>query len=426
MNPSILPACYNHRQALQEFSSCFEKYIASESKLSSISELYILEEEMLTGSMVNTVGIGLSVRQFANLSGCTKGSEFASTIGGINFKLFTDSNTCKYKRRSGESRLLVWASAKAEEIEVEGKDKANLLRSAVDWKKAETYKGNGEIVEGKVDGSNSGGVLVRFHSLQGFLPYSQMSPSLLLKDRSKTISESAKDLIGSTLSLKVIEVSEEENMLIFSEKQAMWEKFSINVGDVFEGRVSSVTKFGAFVNLRFPDGGYYVDGLVHISEVSWDLVRDVRDILKKGDDVRVKVIQIDVEKSRLAFSIKQLQADPLFETLDTLMPQEDTLNLGTSTADGVVPSEPLPDLEQICKELLQEEGITDVKIGRQVLEKRVVSQDLELWLSNMPVEGGKFTLLARAGRQVQEVYLETSLERVGIKQAVQRVMGRVL
>jgi len=122
---------------------------------------------------------------------------------------------------------------------------------------------------------------VRFHSLQGFLPYSQMSPSLLLKDRSKTISESAKDLIGSTLSLKVIEVSEEENMLIFSEKQAMWEKFSINEGDVFEGRVSSVTKFGAFVNLRFPDGGYYVDGLVHISEVSWDLVRDVRDILKK-------------------------------------------------------------------------------------------------------------------------------------------------
>jgi len=225
---------------------------------------------------------------------------------------------------------------------------------------------------------------------------------------------------------KVIEVSEEENMLIFSEKQAMWEKFSINEGDVFEGRVSSVTKFGAFVNLCFPDGGYYVDGLVHISEVSWDLVRDVRDILKKGDDVRVKVIQIDVEKSRLAFSIKQLQADPLFETLDTLMPQEDTLNLGTSTADGVVPSEPLPDLEQICKELLQEEGITDVKIGRQVLEKSVVSQDLELWLSNMPVEGGKFTLLARAGRQVQEVYLETSLERVGIKQAVQRVMGRVL
>jgi hypothetical protein len=128
VNPSILPACYNHRQALQEFSSCFEKYIASESKLSSISELYILEEEMLTGSMVNTVGTGLSVRQFANLSGCTKGSEFASTIGGINFKLFTDSNTCKYKRRSGESRLLVCASAKAEEIEVEGKDKANLLR----------------------------------------------------------------------------------------------------------------------------------------------------------------------------------------------------------------------------------------------------------------------------------------------------------
>lgn len=178
--------------------------------------------------------------------------------------------------------------------------------------------------------------------------------------------------------------------------------------------------------MRFPDGGYYVDGLVHISEVSWDLVRDVRDVLKKGDDVRVKVIQIDVEKSRLSFSIKQLQADPLFETLDTLMPHEGTLNTVTSTADDVVPSEPLRDLEQICEELLREKGIINVKIGRRVLEKRVVSQDLELWLSNMPVEGGKFTLLARAGRLVQEVHLGTSLEREGIKQAVQRVMGRVL
>lgn len=401
-------------------------FIASENKISSIFELYMLEGQMLAGSMVNTVGTGLSVRQLANLSMCAKGSEFASTIRGMNFKPFSYSNTCKYKRTSGESRLLVWTSAKAEEIEVEAKENANLLRRAADWKKAETYKKNHEIFEGKVEGSNSGGVRVRFHSLQGFLPYSQMSPSHLLKVGSNVLSEVAKDLMGSTLSLKVIRVNEEEETLVFSEKQAMWEKFSIKVGDVFEGRVSSVTRFGAFVELRFPDGGYYVDGLVHISEVSWDLVRDVRDVLKKGDDVRVKVVQIDVEKSRLSFSIKQLQADPLFETLDTLMPQEGTLNTVTSTADDVVPSEPLPDLEQICEELLREKGITNVKIGRRVLEKRVVSQDLELWLSNMPVEGGKFTLLARAGRLVQEVHLETSIEREGIKQAVQRVMGRVL
>lgn len=401
-------------------------YIASESKLSSIFELYMLEGQMLAGSMVNTVGTDLSVSQLANLSMCAKGSEFASIIKGMNFKPFSYFNTFKYKRMSGESRLLVWASAKAEEIEVEAKENAKLLRRAADWKKAETYKKNHEIFEGRVEGSNSGGVRVRFHSLQGFLPYSQMSPSHLLKVGGNILSEVGKDLMGSTLSLKVIRVSEEAETLVFSEKQAMWEKFSIKVGDVFEGRVSSVTRFGAFVELRFPDGGYYVDGLVHISEVSWDLVRDVRDVLKKGDDVRVKVIQIDVEKSRLSFSIKQLQADPLFETLDTLMPQEGTLNTVTSTADDVVPSEPLRDLEQICEELLREKGIINVKIGRRVLEKRVVSQDLELWLSNMPVEGGKFTLLARAGRLVQEVHLGTSLEREGIKQAVQRVMGRVL
>jgi len=85
----------------------------------------------------------------------------------------------------------------------------------------------------------------------------------------------------------------------------------------------------------------------------------------------------------------------------------------------------LPGLDGICNELLQEDGITDVQFGRQVLEKRVVSQDLELWLSNVPAKDNKFTLLARAGRQVQEVYLTSSLDQEGIKKAVQRVLGRV-
>lgn len=103
-------------------------YIASESKLSSIFELYMLEGQMLAGSMVNTVGTDLSVSQLANLSMCAKGSEFASIIKGMNFKPFSYFNTFKYKRMSGESRLLVWASAKAEEIEVEAKENAKLLR----------------------------------------------------------------------------------------------------------------------------------------------------------------------------------------------------------------------------------------------------------------------------------------------------------
>ncbi|XP_057824759.1 uncharacterized protein LOC131036786 isoform X2 [Cryptomeria japonica] len=249
---------------------------------------------------------------------------------------------------------------------------------------------------------------------------------IIPKDRNKPLVEILNDLIGSTVSVKVIEVNDEENKLTFSQKLATWEKYidQVNVGDVFEGKVNSLVEFGAFVYLRFPDGGYHIEGLVHKSEISWDLVRDIKDFLIEGETVRVKVVKIDKQRSRMELSIKQLQADPLFETLDTLMPPEG-INMGASNADVGVPNEQLPGLEQICQELRQEEGILDVKIGRQALEKRVVSQDLELWLSNIPSESGKFTLLARAGRQVQEVQLHTFLDREGLKQAVQRVKARV-
>eukprot|EP00850_Spirogloea_muscicola_P020763 SM000226S07404 [mRNA] locus=s226:143510:146562:+ [translate_table: standard] len=170
-----------------------------------------------------------------------------------------------------------------------------------------------------------------------------------------------------------------------------------------------------------------------------------------------------------------LQADPLLETLDTLMPvatlvRPRTASLSptfcacatsqTGTSDSHLPAEaclvaaaigsaqanvtsersreeaqtigdaellqiPLPGLDAICKELLNEPGILSVVQGRQALEQRVVSQDLELWLSNAPAEDGRYTLLARAGRQVQEVQVSTTLDREGMKAAVQRVTMRL-
>jgi ribosomal protein S1 len=69
-------------------------------------------------------------------------------------------------------------------------------------------------------------------------------------------------------------------------------------------------------------GSYPVSGLIHVSELSWDPVRNPRDLLEEGQMVRVKVIQVDLDRMRLALSMKQLQADPLLETLDTLMPVE--------------------------------------------------------------------------------------------------------
>ncbi|VFQ95132.1 unnamed protein product [Cuscuta campestris] len=207
----------------------------------------------------------------------------------------------------------------------------------------------------------------------------------------------------------------------------MWAKFSsqIKIGAIFEGRVRFVEDFGALVGLRFPDGFYHLAGFVHASEVSWDTIHDARDVLTKGDVVRVKVIKIDSEKSRISLSIKQLEDDPLLETLDKVIPQDSSLYPSTLSPKDSVHIEPLPGIGTIIEELMQEDGIHDIKLCRQGVEKRVVSQGLQLWISNEPQVGEKFTMLARAGRQVQEIQLTTSLNQEGIKMALQRVLERI-
>nr|GMD63136.1 30S ribosomal protein S1-like [Ipomoea batatas] len=319
------------------------------------------------------------------------------------------------------------SSSKVDGVDQQSPDELRSARRSADWKSAGIYFERGSIYKGKVEGFNNGGLRIRFYSLVGFLPFPQLSPSYQCKEPNKTIQEIARGLVGSILSVKVIEVSEDMGRLVFSEKEANWMKFSsqIKTGDIFEGRVGFVEDFGAFIHLRFPDGCYHLTGFVHVSEVSWDLVHDVRDVLKKGNEVRVKVIKIDSGKSRLSLSIKQLEDDPLLETLDKVIHQDSPLDPSSLNSNGSFSIEPLPGLETIMAELMQEDGIQDIKISRQGFEKRVVSQDLQLWLSNAPPVGEQFTLLARAGRQVQEIQLTTSLDQQGIKMALQRVLERI-
>jgi hypothetical protein len=115
-----------------------------------------------------------------------------------------------------------------------------------------------------------------------------------------------------------------------------------------------------------------------------------------------------------------LAADPLLETLDTVLPppaRED--GAGAAPADEA----PLPGLLDICDALRAVPGIAAVTLGRRAMEQRVVSQDLELWLTNDPVADG-YNLVARAGRAVQEVHVVTSLARDDIKAAVQRCTAK--
>jgi hypothetical protein len=182
-----------------------------------------------------------------------------------------------------------------------------------------------------------------------------------------------------------------------------------------------------------------LEGLIHISELSWSRVAHPRDVLRVGDEVDVKVLDVVPAEGRkparvslffysltvcpyelcvlqVTFSLKQLQADPLLETLDTIMP---VAMPEPSVDEDELLDTPLPGLMDICSNLLTEDGIDAVIPGRQAVEQRVVSQDLELWLTNVVVEDG-YNLLARAGRQVQEIHVVTKLGRDSIKQAIKR------
>ena len=145
----------------------------------------------------------------------------------------------------------------------------------------------------------------------GFLPASQLSqahyPRVDGGDKEK-IYEELKKLVGQELEVSVIDVSQHEDKLIFSEKtretEAVRQKLSAyKVGDVIEGRVAGIVSFGAFV--KFGDD---LEGLVHISEIDWQLISNPADVLTIGQAVQAKII--GVEGERVSLSLKALKPDP--------------------------------------------------------------------------------------------------------------------
>lgn len=161
----------------------------------------------------------------------------------------------------------------------------------------------GNPIEGTVTSSVRGGLLVDVGT-RGFLPASLIS--------NRYVSD-LKPYIGKTMKLKITEIDPNKNRLILSHKDLVEEEreeafdkvaSQLVVGDVIEGKVSRLTNFGAFVDV----GG--VDGLVHISEISYKHVDKPSDVLKAGQDVKVKVIGIDNDRHRISLSIKQTEPSP--------------------------------------------------------------------------------------------------------------------
>lgn len=194
----------------------------------------------------------------------------------------------------------------------EGYALLSMRRAAKDrgWDQLQQAFENGDILEVVPYDANRGGLLIELEGIRGFLPVSQLAagnyPRVSGADKDEIL-QKLNQLTSKSLRVRILDISRKENKLIFSEKEAvkdeMQERFEkLKVGDTVTGTVTGVIDFGAFVNV---DG---IEGLIHISEISWERVENPRDYVKTGDTVEAKIIAID--KDRLSLSLKQMQEDP--------------------------------------------------------------------------------------------------------------------
>jgi small subunit ribosomal protein S1 len=181
-----------------------------------------------------------------------------------------------------------------------------------DWLVAQEKMEANEMFEARVTGHNAGGLEVEFGKLRGFVPASHLS-SLPREMSPEERKAHLATFVGKTIPVKVVEVDRKRRRLIMSERAARrrWQREhrkqlldEIQVGEVRQGTVRSLSEFGAFVDL----GG--ADGLVHISELAWFPVAHPSEVLKVGQVVDVKVLRIDKQRERVGLSLKRVQPDP--------------------------------------------------------------------------------------------------------------------
>ncbi len=190
------------------------------------------------------------------------------------------------------------------------------------WQDLEEKQGEGDVFMTKILDANKGGLIVEVNGITGFLPVSQLTnehyPRVEEGEKSKIL-EKLKSFVGTEMKVKVLDTDKDAGKLIVSEKAAYSEEerkaiAELNVGDIIEGEVSGVVDFGAFVKFLPPSKADStreedrLEGLVHISELAWQLIDNPREIVKTGDRVKARIIGID--DTRVSLSIKALEQDP--------------------------------------------------------------------------------------------------------------------
>jgi len=256
------------------------------------------------------------------------------------------------------------------------------------WKRIEAAAESGEPVVGKVIEVVKGGLILDL-GVRGFLP-----ASLVDIRRVQDLDE----FLGQELRAKVIELNRSRNNVVLSRRAVLEDERKeqrqqildrLNPGDVVDGQISNIVDFGAFVDL---DG---MDGLIHISELSWSHVNHPSEVLEIGQDVKVKVLDIDRERQRISLGLKQTQSDPWQQVLDTYSEGDEVEGKVTKVVTFGAFVEILPGVEGLVhiSELAQHhvENPREVVSQGDEVKAKIIEVDGErrrLSLSLKRVEGG--------------------------------------
>lgn len=226
----------------------------------------------------------------------------------------------KINKKAGDKVLVYVMSPENEQGQVQLS--VRRTGTALKWHELEQAKEKEEPIEVKVIEANTGGVIVEItEGLRGFIPSSQLknnriysTASFSNKDEaSKVLQTKLAELIGENMKVKVMEIDREKNKVILSEKSVYSDTdlnlrrstlTNLKVGDTLEGSITGIAPFGLFVNAQG------LEGLVHLSEISWDKVSNPADFFRVEDKVKVQVIGLQDSGKRVAYSIKRLQQDP--------------------------------------------------------------------------------------------------------------------
>lgn len=260
------------------------------------------------------------------------------------------------------------------------------------WNNMMAYAKEKKIVSVKVTSKVQGGLVASYQGIKGFIPASQ-----LLKEKG----EDLEAFLGQTLEAAVLQADRRRKKVIFSHKIAASKKVKeeslklldeIEVGEVREGKVTSVKDFGVFVDI----GG--VEGLVHISELSWSRVMHPSDHVAVGEDVKVFILGIDKENNRISLGMKQLEPDPWVEVAQRYQVGQ----VVKGTISRTVPFGAFIEIENNLEGLIHISELSDKHVEKPE-DVIVLGQEVEAKIIKLIPEEQKIGLsVKRVGRDDEE------------------------